>query len=81
MGLVSLLNEARAKRNMPPLGFLNPFIYSNPQAFTDITKGSNKIDRAGGPMQYGYETAKGWDPVTGMGTPLFGQLLSAALKK
>lgn len=80
-GLVSLLNEARAKRSMPPLGFLNPFIYSNPQAFTDITKGNNKIDRAGGPMQYGFETAKGWDPVTGMGTPLFGQLLSAALKK
>lgn len=80
-GVVSLLNEARAKRGMSALGFLNPFIYSNPQAFTDITRGSNKIDRSGGPMKYGYETAKGWDPVTGMGTPLFGQLLTAALKK
>ena len=47
------------------MGFLNPFLYAHPAAFTDITVGSNKINRQGQPLQFGYPTAKGWDPVTG----------------
>ena len=30
--------------------------------------------------QYGWNTTRGWDPVTGLGTPLFDKLLAAALK-
>jgi hypothetical protein len=30
--------------------------------------------------QYGWDTTRGWDPVTGLGTPLFDKLLAAALK-
>ena len=78
--MVSLLNEARAKQGKPPMGFLNPFLYQNPQAFNDITQGNNKIGRGGQKMTNGYECTVGWDPVTGLGTPKFGSLLVAALK-
>merc|ERR1712061_671049 len=77
--LISLLNEARLKAGKPAMGYLNPFLYQNPDAFTDITVGSDKIGRGGGSLAYGYECAKGWDPVTGLGTPIFGKLKSAAL--
>merc|ERR1712160_88970 len=35
--LVGLLNEARLKAGKPAMGHLNPFLYQNPDAFTDIT--------------------------------------------
>lgn len=46
-GLVSLLNDARHAKNMKPMGFLNPFLYQNPTAFTDIVQGTNAIGRDG----------------------------------
>ena len=79
-GLVSLINDVRVSKGKKPLGFLNPFIYSNPQAFTDVTVGNNAIDRSGMPAKYGFQCTKGWDPVTGMGTPKFGAMLEAAMK-
>ena len=79
-GLVSLLNDVRVSKGKKPMGFLNPFIYSNPQAFTDVTVGNNAIDRSGFPAKYGFQCTKGWDPVSGMGTPKFGALLEAAMK-
>lgn len=79
-GLVSLLNDARVSKGKKPLGFLNPFIYSNPGAFTDVTVGNNAIDRSGNPAKYGFQCTKGWDPVSGLGTPKFGRLLAAAMK-
>jgi tripeptidyl-peptidase-1 len=77
--VVSLLNEARLNAGKPSMGFLNPFLYQNPGAFTDITVGSNKFDRGGAPQAEGFSCAKGWDPVTGLGTPIFGKLKDAAL--
>jgi tripeptidyl-peptidase-1 len=41
--MVSLLNEARFAAGKKQLGFLNPFLYANADAFTDITKGSDKV--------------------------------------
>jgi len=32
-------------------------------------------------LPYGYNCTKGWDPVTGVGTPDFRKMLAAALKK
>jgi len=61
------------------LGFLNTFLYQNSQAFTDITKGNDKVGRMGEPLEYGYDCAKGWDPVTGLGTPDFTKLLASVL--
>ena len=77
--MVSLLNEARLGAGEPAMGFLNPFLYANPDAFTDVTKGSNKIGRDGSPLRYGFDCAKGWDPATGLGTPKFDKLLAAAM--
>ena len=79
-GLVSLLNEARLAKGGKSMGFLNPFIYQNVDAWTDVTKGTNAVGRGSGPIPYGYNASKGWDPATGMGTPLFDKLLAAAMK-
>jgi tripeptidyl-peptidase-1 len=79
--MVSLLNEARLAAGKRQMGFLNPWLYANPDAFTSVLLGSNKVDRGGQPLQYGFNCSKGWDPVTGLGTPLFPNMLSAAMKK
>merc|ERR1712216_143767 len=74
--MVSLINDARLKAGKKQLGFLNPFIYQNADCFTDIVKGDNR--RGKGLTQivpWGYNATKGWDPVTGVGTPLFHKLL------
>jgi len=77
-GIFALLNDARMGASKPPLGFVNPFIYQNMDAFNDITKGKNN----GGGLKSllaGFEATKGWDPVTGVGTPNFPKLLAAAM--
>jgi tripeptidyl-peptidase-1 len=79
-GLVSLLNEARLAAGKKQLGFLNPFLYQNEDAFTDVTLGSNKIGRGGETLPYGFNCSAGWDPATGLGTPLFDKLMAAAMK-
>jgi tripeptidyl-peptidase-1 len=78
--MVSLLNEARRQAGKPQLGCLNPFLYANAAAFTDVTRGTNAIDRRGRALPAGYAAAKGWDAATGLGSPVFGKLLAAALK-
>ncbi|KAF8969346.1 peptidase S8/S53 domain-containing protein [Flammula alnicola] len=66
-GFVALLNDARFKAHKPPLGFLNPLIYSaGLPGFNDITIGHNA--GCGTP---GFNASQGWDPVTGLGTPNF----------
>lgn len=42
-GIVTLLNDARLAQHLPPLGFLNPLLYSShiAETFTDITVGNN----------------------------------------
>merc|ERR1712028_239619 len=70
-GIVSLLNDARLKKGLKPLGFLNPWLYQNADAFTDVTVGNNRINRRGDPLHYGWDAVRGWDPVTGLGTPRF----------
>lgn len=64
--LVALLNDARLSKGLPSLGWLNPLLYAHPEAFTDITKGSNPACGTGG-----FPAAPGWDPVTGLGTMKF----------
>jgi kumamolisin len=64
-GLVLLLNQKLNRR----LGFLNPSLYRQDQTsdFRDITMGNNGA----------YSAAFGWDPCTGLGSPLGAQLLQA----
>eukprot|EP00750_Incisomonas_marina_P018947 INCI3180.1.p1 GENE.INCI3180.1~~INCI3180.1.p1 ORF type:complete len:579 (-),score=115.44 INCI3180.1:537-2273(-) len=68
------LNGIRLAAGKPALGFLNPFIYQNEQAFNDVKDGKNTGGGLGG---YGFQAIPGWDPATGMGTPNFGLLAEA----
>ncbi|PLB33746.1 S53 family peptidase [Aspergillus candidus] len=92
-GIIGLLNDARLRAGQPVLGFLNPWLYSTGKdGFTDIVDGRSTgcdgKDRFGGPPNgspvipdAGWDAIKGWDPVTGLGTPNFGKLKELALKK
>ncbi|KAI9849924.1 MAG: vesicle formation at the endoplasmic reticulum [Sclerophora amabilis] len=83
--IVALLNSARLDAKQPPLGFLNPWIYSTGKdGLTDIVDGGSTgctgTDIFSGlPSSFvpgaGWNATKGWDPVTGYGTPDFGKLL------
>merc|ERR1711862_271909 len=44
-GIIALLNEdcLTTSNGRKTLGFVNPLFYENPDAFNDITKGSNAI--------------------------------------
>jgi len=77
--MVSLLNEARLSAGKPSMGYLNPWLYQNPDLFTDVTEGDNAIGRGSFSIRYGFNCTKGWDPVTGLGTPRFDKMLRAAL--
>jgi tripeptidyl-peptidase-1 len=68
-GIVTLLNEARIAAGKGPLGFLNPTLYKNPDAFNDITIGNNP-----GCGTEGFDAVPGWDPVTGLGSPNYEKL-------
>ncbi|KAF6753083.1 subtilisin-like protein [Ephemerocybe angulata] len=81
-GIFSLLNDYRLAQSLPPLGFLNPLIYSlsnqtrtttgndtSSPGFNDIVSGSNP-----GCGTNGFAAVEGWDPITGLGTPDFGKL-------
>lgn len=79
--LVALLNDHQKTMGKPNLGFVNPVLYKmwtdNKKIFHDITKGNNWCTE----MQccnssFGYESAVGWDPVTGLGTPNFGLMMA-----
>ncbi|TFY82909.1 hypothetical protein EWM64_g1103 [Hericium alpestre] len=69
--IVSLLNDELISAGRAPLGFLNPLLYESPSAFTDITSGTNP-----GCNTNGFSAGAGWDPVTGVGSPIFSELRS-----
>lgn len=75
--VISLVNDALIAAGKQPLGFLNPWIYGGAhKALTDITIGSSI-----GCNVAGFPAKKGWDAVTGWGTPNFKELVAAAFKK
>ncbi|KAJ7265375.1 tripeptidyl peptidase A [Mycena haematopus] len=70
-GFVTLLNDARLKKGLPSLGFLNPLFYSKAvSGFNDIKVGNNP-----GCGTEGFNATGGWDAVTGLGTPDFAKLV------
>ncbi|KAJ7315162.1 subtilisin-like protein [Mycena albidolilacea] len=72
--VIALLNNELIAAGKPALGFLNPWLYSTASAaFKDITAGSDNGCGTGG-----YAAVSGWDPVTGLGTPLYASLRKAA---
>ena len=71
--IVSLANDALLARGKPALGFLNQRLYGGGGASSlfDITAGDqNACDKCGG-VGGGFTPTRGWDPVTGWGTPDF----------
>ncbi|PIL23442.1 hypothetical protein GSI_14753 [Ganoderma sinense ZZ0214-1] len=71
--IIALVNDRLLVAGRSPLGFLNPFLYSNASvAFNDITSGDNRDPVCGA----GFNAEAGWDAVTGLGTPDFNKLLN-----
>merc|ERR1719453_644654 len=74
--VISLLNEEclTAPGGQKTLGFVNPLLYKNADAFNDITKGNNAVGENAG---NGWSCTTGWDAATGLGTPNFPKLQAA----
>ena len=68
--VITLINEARFDIGKGSVGFINPSLYANPGILNDIVDGGNQ--GCGTP---GFQSARGWDPVTGLGTPNFPKML------
>ncbi len=71
-GLFALINQSRSAAGKPPAGNINPVIYAAPDAFRDIVHGNNDIFNDGGK----YPAGPGWDPASGLGSPIGSKLLS-----
>jgi len=72
--VIALLNGIVISKTGKPLGFLNPFLYKMaadcPTCYNDITVGDNICTEDGCSSScQGFHATKGWDPVTGWGTP------------
>lgn len=90
--IITILNSIEHAHKRPPLGFINPWLYSNPDALNDITAGlaNSRPFEPGFPIGYvpydgplsplGYNVSKGWDPVTGLGSPNFSKMLATLQK-
>ncbi|KAJ6460213.1 subtilisin-like protein [Mycena sanguinolenta] len=77
--IIALINDRLIAEGKPVLGFLNPWIYSTAaNAFTDVTTGHNPGYFCPA-SSLGFDAVEGWDPLTGFGTPIFPELLAAAL--
>merc|ERR1712232_920951 len=85
-GIAAYLNDVSYKKSGRPLGFLNPLLYKmhseSPSAFTDVTVGDNRCTEDGCFASCeGFKAAKGWDPVTGLGTPVADKMLAYVEKQ
>lgn len=82
-GILSLINDQRIKRGLPPLGFLNPALYrlqeKGPDALYDVTEGCHIACFDDLVLAQGFCAAPSWDPVTGWGTPNYPELLKSLL--
>ncbi|CAK3952267.1 Tripeptidyl-peptidase sed2 [Lecanosticta acicola] len=89
-GVISLLNAQRIQNGHKPLGFLNPWIYSSGyQGLNDIVVGGS-VGCDGtdyftnGPTPNipgaGWNATKGWDPVSGFGSPNYPKLYQLAME-
>merc|ERR1712045_716346 len=72
-GIFARMNGLRLAAGKPVLGFLNPLIYQNPDAFQDVEHGTNAPEGE----KYGFKAVKGWDAATGLGTPDYEKLAAA----
>ncbi|KAG6239764.1 hypothetical protein E4U25_000321 [Claviceps purpurea] len=86
-GIFNRINDERMKLGKGPLGFVNPALYKaydsklDDPLFNDVVKGDQRL---GGPYDSrypsicgnnGFSAVEGWDPVTGLGTPKYPEML------
>ena len=74
-GIWSLLTDHRLNAGLPPLGFLAPRLWKTMEtypgeAFQDVTSGNTKLS-----CSTGFPCAKGWDPMTGWGRPVWAGMI------
>ena len=70
-GIFSLVNDHRLNKGLKPLGFVVPKLWALAEAFPgevfkDITSGNTSCGCGNG-----FVAAKGWDPLTGHGQPIW----------
>ncbi|KAI2633596.1 subtilisin-like protein [Hypomontagnella submonticulosa] len=68
--LVALINDSRLKAGKNSTGWLNPLLYSQPvrEALVDVTAGVSQECIFGDVREPGWESVKGWDAITGLGS-------------
>jgi len=79
--VAALLTQEYIKITGKPFGFLNQVLYmayaADPTTYFDITEGDNICPEAGcNPMCRGWSATYGWDPVTGLGSPNYPNLVA-----
>lgn len=80
------INEERLNLGKGPIGFANPALYQaydkGVPLYTDVTKGDQRLGGAYGSRypsacgNIGFSAVAGWDPVSGLGTPNYPQMVS-----
>lgn len=74
--MVARINNERLRAGKSTVGFINPVLYKNTQAFRDIVDGHN----SGCGVADAFRASKGWDAVTGLGSPDYGRLLEVFMQ-
>ena len=68
-GMVSLVNAARFRLGRPPVGWINPVLYTYSKLFVnDVVEGRNNCTASETCCKQGFEAAPGWDPASGLGS-------------
>ncbi len=77
--VLAIVNDRRLALGKPPLGFFNPVLYDMmancPSCFNDVTTGDNRCTNLLC-CRYGYYAGKGYDAVSGAGTPNVGEWIA-----
>ncbi|KAK3357858.1 peptidase S8/S53 domain-containing protein [Lasiosphaeria hispida] len=73
--VLTLVNGRRLAAGKSTVGLVHPILYAHPEIFADVTQGANP-----GCNTTGFPAARGWDPVTGLGTPIFPKLVEVFLR-
>jgi len=78
--VAALLADAFKTKTGKSFGYMNQILYAafkaDPTTFQDVTSGDNICTEDGcSPSCVGFTCTKGWDAVTGLGTPNYAQML------
>jgi len=84
--VLSLINSKRLAAGDKTLGWVNPLLYrsaaTSSTSFHDVIVGNNGCDGCAGAVNksvscIGFNASIGWDPMTGLGTPNYAQLVKS----